>query len=160
MNGGIVPSLLLLATLGLLLSRTTLRVAWTGFAGMAVTAGIASLLTLPASMTTFIFIGVWVSIILTAGLTYLPMDVARRWAIPLAIVVGIWGGALASLSDRKGDLMLALPASLLFLPGRWIVAHGYGIALKIVASWMIAIALLSTFVSLTPTPGYEPDHME
>lgn len=160
MNGGIVPSLLLYATLGFLLSFTTQRIAWTGFAGVAVTAWISSLVTLPASLATFIFIGVWVSIILTAGLTYLPMAVARRWAIPLATVVGMLGGALTSLTDRKGDLMLALPASLLFIPGRLIVARGYGLGIKIVASWMIAIALLSTFVSLTPTPGYEPDHME
>ena len=160
MNGGIVPSLLLCATVGLLLSFTTQRIAWIGFAGMAVTAWIVSLVTPPAGLANLIFIGVWVSIILTAGLTYLPIAVAQRWAIPFATNAGIMGGALASLSDRKGDLLWALPASLLFIPGRWIVARGYGLGIKIVASWMIAIALLSTFVSLTPTPGYKPDHME
>lgn len=160
MNGGIVPSLMLCATLGLLLSFTTQRIALTGVAGMTVIALIVSLVTLPAGLANPIFIGVWVSIILTAALTYLPIAVARRWAIPLATVVGMLGGALTSLTDRKGDLMLALPASLLFIPGRLIVARGYGLGIKIVASWMIAIALLSTFVSLTPTPGYEPDHME
>lgn len=160
MNGGIVPSLVLCATIGLLLSSTSPRVAWSGVACLVASSVIASLLTLQAGLMNAIFIGLWLSIILTAALTYLPSDVARRWAIPLATVDGIWVGTLASSSGRKSDLVFALPASLLFLAGRWIVARGYGLGVKIVASWMIAIASLSLFVSLTPTPGYTPDHME
>lgn len=160
MNGGIVPSLLLCATLGLLLSLTSLRVAWFAVACLVATSGIGSLLALPTSLMDAIFIGLWLSVILTAALTYLRHDVAQRWAIPLATVGGIWVGALASLSDRKSDLAFALPVSLLWIPGRLIVAQGYGLGIKVVASWMIAIASLSLFVSLTPTPGYKPDHME
>lgn len=107
-----------------------------------------------------IFAGLWLSIILIAGLTYLPRSVAARWAIPLATVGGIWIGGLASVSGRKSDLALVIPVTLLWVPGRWIVARGHGLAVRIVASWAIAIASLSLFVSLTPTPGYEPDHMD
>lgn len=160
MNGGIIPSLLLGATIGLLLSFTPLRVALFGGACLAATSILASLLAPPPSLQNAIFIGLWLSIILTAALTYLPHGAARRWAIPLATVGGLWIGGLASMSDRKSDLALALSVSLLWVPGRWIVARGYGLAVKIVASWMIAIASLSLFVSMTPTPGYEPDHME
>ena len=35
-----------------------------------------------------------------------------------------------------------------------------GIAVKVAASWMIAISSLALFVSLMPHPGYVPDHME
>jgi hypothetical protein len=28
------------------------------------------------------------------------------------------------------------------------------------SSWIIAISLLAAMVSLTPTPGYQQDHME
>ena len=160
MNGGIVPALMLCATVGILLSFASQRVAWFGLAGMVVAALIVSLIALPAGLTDPIFIGLWLTVILSAGLTYLPIAVARRCAIPLATVAGIWVGALASLSGRKDDLVLALPLGLLSLPGRWIVARGFGLGVKIVASWMIAIATLSIFVSLTPTPGYKPDHME
>lgn len=160
MNGGIIPSLLLCATIGLLLSYASPRVAWAGVACLVASSVIALLLSPRTSLMDAIFIALWLSIILTAALTYLPQGMARRWAIPLATVGGLWVGSLASMSGRKSDLALALPASLLWLPGRWIVARGYGLGVRIVASWMIAIASLSLFVSLTPTPGYKPDHME
>ena len=160
MNGGIIPALLLCATIALMLSFTTGRVAWFSVAGMTATTAVLAQIALPQSLAAAIFVGVWATIIVAAALTYFPPAVAQRWALPLAVVAGAGIGALASISGRKGDLLLALPASLLFVPGRWIVARGYGLGIKIVASWMIAIALLSTFVSLTPTPGYEPDHME
>ena len=160
MNGGIIPSLLLCATIGLLLSFTTGRLAWFAVAVMTATAAITALVALPHSLATVIFVGIWLTIIAAAALTYFPPALAQRWALPLAVVAGVGVGSLASLSGRRSDLVLALPISLLFIPGRWLVARGFGLANKIVASWMIAIALLSTFVSLTPTPGYKPDHME
>ena len=160
MNAGILPMLLLCATVGLLLSFGSQRVAWLGFAGMVASALILSLLTLPAEVSKQIFIGAWVSIIVTAAVTYLPPRLPSRWAIPLAINAGAWVGALASLSGRKRDLLLALPLGLIFVLGRWVVARGLGLGVKVVASWMIAIATLSIFVSMTPTPGYEPDHMQ
>lgn len=160
MNGGPLPLLLLCATIGLLLSYASLRAACLGFASLAATSVIVSLLALPPRLTTALFAGLWLSIILIAALTYLPRDVAARWAIPLATVGGLWVGGLASVSGRKSDLALVLPITLLWVPGRWIVGRGHGLAVKIVASWMIAIATLSLFVSMTPTPGYQPDHME
>ena len=160
MNAGILPMLLLCATVGLLLSFGSQRVAWLGFAGMVASGLILSLLTLPAEVSKQIFIGAWVSIIVTAAVTYLPPRLPSRWAIPLAINAGAWVGALASLSGRKHDLLLALPLSLIFVLGRWVVARGLALGVKVVASWMIAIATLSIFVSMTPTPGYEPDHMQ
>ena len=41
-----------------------------------------------------------------------------------------------------------------------IVSRGWGIAVKVVASWLAAVAILATMLSLVPTPGYMPDHME
>jgi len=160
MNGGIVPSLLVCVTIGLLLSFTTGRVAWFAIAAMIATAAISAMFSLPQSLATAIFVGVWATIIVAAALTYFPPTMAQRWALPIAAIAGVGIGSLGSLSGRKVDLVLAIPISLLFVSGRWVVARGYGLANKIVASWMIAIAMLSAFVSLTPTPGYKPDHME
>ena len=160
MNGGIVPSLLVCATMALLLSFTSGRLAWLAVAAMAVAATAIAMIGLPQNSTTIVFAGVWMTIIAAAAVTYLPTSNAQRWALPLAVAAGAGVGSLASLSGRKSDLLLALPFSLFFIPGRWVVARGYGLAHKIIASWMIAIALLSAFVSMTPTPGYQPDHME
>lgn len=155
-----LPALLLCATIALMFSITTGKVAWIGLFGMMATAAVLASVTLPASLTPAVFLGIWVAIILAATLTYFPPPAAQRWAIPLAVVSGAGVGILASMSGRKSDLLIALPIGLLFVPGRWIVERGFGLGIKVVASWMIAIALLSTFVSLTPSPGYKPDHME
>lgn len=160
MNGGILPALLLSATIGLLLSFATRRTALLGFAAMSGTASLVALLTLPASLAVLIFIATWSTIIVAAGLTYFPPAKAERWAIPIALAAGAGIGGLTAISGRKIDLLLALPVGLLFVPGRWLVGRGLGLGVKVVASWMVAIALLSAFVSLTPTPGYQPDHKE
>lgn len=123
---------------------------------MTAAAAIVALISVPQTLSTAIFVGIWSTIFAAAALTYLPPAVAQRWALPIAVVAGVGVGSLASLSGRKGDLMLALPISLLFVPGRWAVARGYGLGNKILASWMMAIAMLSTFVLLTPTPGINP----
>ena len=160
MNGGLLPILLLFATLGLALSLANRRAAWIALASLLASAGVVSLIPLPPALLEPVFVGLWFSIIATAVLVYLPRLSPDRWALPVAINAGAWAGALASLSGRHAGLVVALPLALLFLPGRWIVDHGHLVFLKVAASWMIAIAALSMFVSLTPTPGYKPDHME
>lgn len=160
MNGGLLPILLLFATLGLALSLANRRAAWIALASLLASAGIVSLIPLPPALLEPVFVGLWFSIIATAVLVYFPRLSPDRWALPVAINAGAWAGALASLSGRHAGLVVALPLALLFLPGRWIVDHGHLVFLKVAASWMIAIAALSMFVSLTPTPGYKPDHME
>ena len=160
MNGGLLPLLLLCGTIGLMLSFTAARTGWLAIAGMTMSAVILSLGAWPQSLATVIFAGLWATVIAAAAMTYLPPRLAERLAVPLAVLAGVGAGTLASSSGRKSDLLFALPLSLAFVPGRWIVAKGHGLGIKIVASWMIAIALLSTFVSMTSTPGYQPDHME
>lgn len=160
MNSGYLPIFLLFATVGLALALAGARAAWGALAGLLASAGVVALLPLPPALQDIVFVGVWLSIIATAGLVYLRRLSPDRWAIPVAINAGIWAGALASLSDRQVGLLLAMPVVLIFLPARWIVDRGHAIAIKVAASWMIAIASLALFVSLTPTPGYKPDHMQ
>ncbi len=159
MNGGILPIALLFFATGLALALTPGRSAWIGIVAIAVSALAVSTLPIPPSATEVIFIGLWVSIIATAATCYTSRFVDNRWNIVFAINNGIWAGALAATSDMQSGLALAIPIALIALPGQWIAARGFGIALKVVASWVIAIASLAIFVSLTPTPGYKPDHM-
>jgi hypothetical protein len=47
------------------------------------------------------------------------------------------------------------------LPAAWIVDRRVLIALRIVASWLIAVAMLGALLQFLPvTPGYMADHME
>jgi len=54
-----------------------------------------------------------------------------------------------------GGLALAV------LPAEWTVDRRVLIAVRVVASWLIAVALLGAMLQFIPvTPGYLPDHME
>ena len=62
------------------------------------------------------------------------------------------------MNERR--LFSAPAKALIAIPANWLTQRKLDIIIKVVASWMIAIASLSLFVSLIPTPGYKPDHME
>lgn len=161
MNAGILPLLLLSATLGLALSRASERGAWIAIGAAIATALAVAILPVPTNAQPVVFAGLWVSMILTAIVVYLPKGISRRFAIIAPVNAGIWAGALFALSPGlPASALAAVPLFLLFYPGRWLAARGYGVAVKVAASWMIAIASLSLFVSATPTPGYVQDHME
>ncbi|MDQ3471492.1 MAG: hypothetical protein M3428_03800 [Pseudomonadota bacterium] len=127
---------------------------------MIVAAVCVATLRLPASLSGPVFAGSWLSVIATAALVFLPRGLPDWLAIAAGINGGGWLGALASLSPRPGELVFILPLTLSFLAGQWFTARGHAIVPKVVLSWIIAVASLSFFVSLMPTPGYQPDHME
>ena len=109
----------------------------------------------------------------TAGMTVLMP--AKKLPCKRVLVVGMGpqaefkGKNLAIILDgvlekvegfQDMDLAIALPCVLILLVGRPVVVGGWGIGVKVVASWLTAVAILATMVSLTPTPGYVQDHME
>lgn len=160
MNGGALPLMLICAALGVALAFARLR---TALIALGAFAGLAVLLTLAGlarSALDSIFIGLWLSVIATAALTFVPNRHADRLMLPAGLNAAGWAGALAAVSDRRGDLLVASALLLLFIPARWFRLRGHQIVIKVAASWMIAIASLSLFVSLVPTPGYKSDHME
>ncbi|MEP7131403.1 MAG: hypothetical protein ABI770_09770 [Sphingomicrobium sp.] len=108
----------------------------------------------------WVFVGLWVSVIVTVGLMHLWNRIPAPYAVAAGINAGAWAGMLAALSSLRAQMVYALSILLILFVGHWIVERGYGIALKVVGSWLVAIAILAIFVSLTPTPGYKPDHME
>ena len=65
-------------------------------------------------------------------------------------------GVLATvLLCSTGGLALAV------LPTVWSVDRRVVMALRVVASWLMAIAMLGAMLQFIPvTPGYLPDHME
>jgi hypothetical protein len=160
-NGGILPLMLLGATLGLLLSKTSLgKVAWRGWVAAAIAALAASLLPLPTHLVIPIEVGLWISTVITAATVYLPRGTASRLILPLAVNAGGWLGAVAAVTSMRPLLLAALLLALLFIPIGALASRGSAIAVKVVASWMIAIGTLAVFVSMVPTPGYKQDHMQ
>lgn len=159
MNGGLVPLVLLGTTIGLMLAFVSIRgaiLSLIAFAAAAL-AGLANPFGLSPQL---IFTGLWLSMIVAVVLVYLPVE---RWsvaAIPVCLNAGFWLGACAALIETRGALVAGLLPALVAIPARWLTQRKFDIVIKVVASWMIAIASLSLFVSLIPTPGYKPDHME
>lgn len=160
MNGGILPLLLIAATVGFALGAAPARVACWSIVAMGAAAILLSFVPIPPEASQLIFTGVWTSVIGTGALTYVPASLIRRLGPLAAVNAGAWSGALAALSEMRAGLVLAILFALLALPARWLALRGHHIVIKVAASWMIAIASLSMFVSFLPTPGYKLDHME
>jgi hypothetical protein len=156
-----LPPALLFAALGLALAfsdRKRLPLM------MLITAAIAA----PVSFVPFshswadgLFLGCWASVLLAGVVVHLPGGVGPRLAAILALDVGFWGGAVIAVAGHPLDLAISLPWVALAYPGAWLVKSKWQIAVKVLASWLIAVALLSATLQITtPTPGYVPDHMD
>ena len=159
MNGGIVPFLLIGFTVGLMLAFARPRETWIALA--VLTAAALLSFALPTGLPEMtVFVALWGSMAAIAATTYFRVVRAPAVRIPLSLIAGLCIGTGAAYSEDGGGLALALLFALASFPGKWILARKFDIVVKVVASWMIAIASLSMFVSLMPTPGYKPDHME
>ncbi len=152
---------LLCGATGLALSRLPRSSdAWRGLALLIASALLASMLPISQQYETLAFTGLWLSVAATAAFAIFPRVPTMRLEFPLAINAGVWAGGLAAVSSTKAGLALAFPFGLVFMLGQWLGRNGYGVAVKVLASWVIAIAMLAFFVTLIPTAGYEADHME
>ncbi len=160
MRGGFLPPAVLIAALGIALAFIPLRRALVAAAIMAVVALATWWAGPPVRWIEPIFVACWLSVIATAALVHRPLDLPPAIFPAAAANAGLWAGAVTAVAGKASDLAIALPCVLLLVVGRPIVIRGWGIGVKVVASWLTAVAILATMVSLTPTPGYKQDHME
>ena len=160
MRGGALPSALACAALGLALAFVPPRAR--GFAATALVLGgcVSALLSWPPRAEEAAFVLLWGCVIASAASVRWRGAMPTPVAVGLGLATGVAAGAVLAIAGSPRDLALALPLVLLWVPGAWANARGYGIAPKVLASWLIAIAVLSAALPLIPTPGYEPDHME
>ncbi len=160
MRGGALPAGLLCAALGLLLAFAPRRAIVPALLLLALTAAIVSQLPIKEAWIETVFAGCWASVILIAAALHLPRGIPFWLALALAVDAGLWGGAVVGGEGARDDLLRSLSAVLICVPARWAVARGWSIAVKIVSSWLVAVALLAALLPINATPGYVPDHME
>ncbi len=160
MRGSALPAGLLCAALGLLLAFAPRRSVAPALLLLAATATVVSLMPVKDSWIEIAFFGCWASVILIASALHLPRGVPFWLTLALALDAGLWGGAVIAGEGARDDLLLALPPVLVFLPGRFAVARGWAIAVKVVSSWLVAVALLAALLPTAATPGYVADHMD
>jgi hypothetical protein len=120
-----------------------------------------SFLPVPQAWLEVIFLGCWISVIVTAASVHLLRGDGVSAPLALSLNAGLWASAVVSLSGSRLDLLKALPWVMTFLPASWLVIRHASIPLKVVSSRVIAVAVLAAALQLLPvTPGYLPDHME
>ena len=160
MRGGAVPPALLFAALACLLAFAPRPARLPAIVAALLTAGLVAQLPLPPAWVEAIFFGCWVSTVVTAALVHWPGRLTGQRPLGLGINAGAWAGATVAIAGTTVDLVRAAPWLALVVPGAWLVATRRGVAVKVVSSWLIAIALLAVVLPIVPTPGYAPDHME
>lgn len=161
MRGGALPPALLACALALCIAVAPRR-SWaqSGMAFVVATAAL-SMISLPVAWIEAVFLGCWASIVVTAASVHMPHGPSRLGAMILSFNAGVWLAATTSLAGRPRDLLISVPCALLAFPASLVAARFGTITLKVVSSWLIAVAMLCAALPFLPvTPGYVADHLE
>lgn len=160
MNAGFLPLATLCAALGLAMAKTPFKIAAMAIAVLIATSLLSYALMPTDRWETLALVALWVSAAITAGLTYLRRAADPVWILLASINAGIWVGVVADSAGGVAGIAWGLPLALLFLPAAWLLEKELGAAVKIMASWIVAVSILAGMVAISPVPGYAPDHME
>ena len=160
MRGGPLPVALLCAALGFALAFAPSRARLPALIILCAVAAIARFLPFHRISPEIVFAGCWVSVALTALTVHLRPGRPEWFAPALASNAGLWAGGVVAISGVVFDLVRALPAVLIVVPAAWLAARSGAIAVKVVASWLVAVAILAATLPIVPTPGYASDHIE
>lgn len=161
MRGGALPPALLFSAFGLALAGAPRRYWASSLATLVITAATLSLADIAPRFLDLGFLGCWMSVITCAAAVHRSDAIGRRGILALSLNAGFWAGAVIALAGSQLDLLKSLPAVILLLPAASILDRRLPVAVKMVSSWLIAIAVLAATLQLLPvTPGYLPDHLE
>jgi hypothetical protein len=160
-RGGDLCAALLCAALGLALAFLPRRAWVLNVALLGVCATAVVFASVPQSWIDGIFMGCWISIVATAAAVHVPKGLSTPAAAALSVNAGIWVGAVTALSGPRSGLLKTVPCVLALLPAAFFIGRRAPIVVKVVASWLVAVAVLAGTLQLLPvTPGYLPDHLE
>ena len=103
----------------------------------------------------------WFGVVVCAASVYPPAAAMRKIAPLVAVCAGLCCGVAVSGQGDGIGLSRTLPWLLLSWPAAWLIDRGGAIAVKVVCSWLLAVAVLAATLAWLPvTPGYLPDHLE
>ena len=161
MRGGALPPALLCAALGLALAFAPRRTWVPSVVTVTTTTSALAALSIPGEWLEGVFLGCWASVAATAATVHLSRGLTARCAIVLSLNAGVWCGAELALTGSRLDVAKALVCVLLLFPAGLIVGWRAAIIVKVVSSWLIAVAILAATLQFLPvTPGYLPDHLD
>jgi cell shape-determining protein MreD len=160
MRGAALPAALLCAAIGLAFAFVPRKAVLPGlilFCGGAVA---GHLIPVGGSGAEIAFVACWAAIILLAASVHWPRGLPAVVAILVGAIAGIIAGIVIAAEGVPSDLLRALPLLLLVFPARLAIRRQWQIAIKVMLSWLAAVALLAALLPTTATPGYVPDHMD
>ena len=161
MRGGALPPALLCAALGLALAFAPRRTWVPSVVTVTITTSALAALSIPGEWLEGVFLGCWASVVATAATVHLSRGLTARCAVVLSLNAGVWSGAELALTGSRLDVAKALGCVLLLFPARLIVGWRAPLIVKVVSSWLIAVAILAATLQFLPvTPGYLPDHLD
>ena len=155
MRGGALPPALLFAALGLALAFAP-RGAWVpSLLALVASAAAFSFLPFPQRWLEGVYLACWTSVMATAASVHFVRRLAHlSVALALSLNAGLWAGAVVHLSGSRSDLLNALPCVLILLPASWVAARYSSLPVKVLSSWIIAVAVLAAALQLlSVTPG-------
>ena len=161
MRGGALPPALLCAAVGLALAFAPRRALLPSLVTLTMTTVVLAALPIPREWVEGVFLGCWASVAATAAAVHLPRGMTVSGAAGLSFNAGLWSGAEVALAGSRLDIPKALVCVLLLFPAAFVVEWRAPIIVKVVASWLVAVAILAaTLQFLSVTPGYLPDHLD
>ena len=161
MRGGVLPPALLFAALSLALGCAPRRAWAPSLIALLASLGVFAFVPVPSNWLEGVYLACWISVIATAACVYFVRGPGLRLTLALSLNAGVWASAVVCLSGSRSDLLKALPSVLILFPVSWVVGRRGSIPVKVVSSWIIAVAALAAALQLLPvTPGYLPDHLE
>ncbi len=159
MRDGVLPAILMCLAFGMAICRQGVRNIALSVIILAIVAAATSALVFPDALAapTAISVAGFTALFVFAvysGRAFHPALVAC-----LAVAAGVLIGALTSFVGQASLLLLALPATLIVLPAAWLVRTDRAIALKVLASWILAVSLLSIGLTFAQGLSAGTDHL-
>lgn len=160
MRDGALPAVVLCLALGLLLAHAPRR-RWL-FALLAVSASAlpASAFAYPPAWQAPILVACWVVTLLFIAGVLVARPLPFPLALALAAAAGLLTGLLTGEAGRPEVLAAALPCLLVRVPAAVLLARRRGIVLKVLASWLGAVAILSAELTLATGASVGADHLD
>lgn len=160
MRDGAFPAMLLSLMLGLTLAFAARRTVAIACLLLAAAALATSLFALPLEWRGAMAIGCWSETVLLAILVFSGRPLPAPLAAVAATIAGCFVGAVASQLARPFVIVEALLCTLILLPAAWLVRRRWSIAVKVLASWLLAVAVLAGGTTIATGPTAGSDHLD
>jgi hypothetical protein len=157
----VLPCALLGVALGVALARSPGRTRMAGVLTFVTVTACMARMPIATRWQDIAFSGCWASVIVNAATTHLPWQSSARCAIALSLIAGGWAGALMASSGSAPVSLGSLCCVMVVVPAVYLVDKRAAIVVKVISSWLIAVACLAVVLQLLQvTPGYLPDHLD